>query len=111
MPNNFNDVSSLSYFMAVVAGLWGAIITYARREHNKNTINKKILLFLYDAFVTMGITILAYIGLLGAGVNELLAVAIGGVLGHQGTRSIYIVELLILERLGAKETIKEIKKL
>jgi len=111
MPhNNFNDMNIIATLIAGLAGLWGAIISFSRRDVEDFKIIRKISLFIMDMFVNVGLTLLVYLGLIGYGVNELLAVAISGFIGHQGTRSFYLAELIITEKLGAKATFEEIKK-
>jgi len=112
MPaNNFNDLNVISLIMAFFAGAWGAILNFLKRDIREIPIIKKISYFFFDMFVSMGFTLLAYLGLVGYGLNDLIAVAISGFLGHLGTRSSYLVELLIAEKLGAKSTFEEIKKM
>lgn len=108
--NNFNDIDVVAASIASLAGLWGAIISFVRRDVKDFKMIKKISLFFMDMFVNVGLTLLVYLGLVGYGVNELLAVAISGFIGHQGTRSFYLAELIITEKLGAKSTFDEVKK-
>ena len=111
MPHSsFTDMDKFATIMALLAGTWGAILSFVRRDKNNMTLTKKILFFFADMFVNIGLTMLTYIGLIGYGFNDLLAVAISGFIGHQGVRSVYLVELIIVEKLGAKATFEEIKK-
>lgn len=113
MLNNFNDFKDLnmiSILIVILAGVWGAAISFLKRENQHESIYKKIVFFFVDMFINIGLTLLTYIGLIGYGVNELLAVAISGFAGHLGTRSFYIGELIIAEKLGAKQTFAEIVK-
>jgi len=108
--NNFGDVDFISTLFAFLAGVWGATVSFIRRDVRGFSVLKKITLFFMDMFVNIGLTLLVYLGLIGYGINELLAVAISGFIGHQGTRSFYLIELIITEKLGAKATFEEIKK-
>ena len=111
MPhNNFSDVNIVSTIIAFIAGVWGAVVSFFRRDVSNFSILKKVSLFFMDMFVNVGLTLLVYLGLIGYGLNELLAVAVSGFIGHQGTRSFYLIELIITEKLGAKATFEEIKK-
>ncbi len=111
MPhNNFNDMNLVSTLIAGVAGIWGAIISFTRRDTKSFSMVRKISIFFMDMFVNVGLTLLVYLGLIGYGVNELLAVAVSGFMGHQGTRSFYLIELIITEKLGAKRTYDSIKE-
>jgi len=111
MPyNNFNDINSMSTIVAFVAGAWGAVLSFFRRDIKSFSIWKNMSFFFMDMFVNIGLTMLVYLGLIGYGINDLLAVAISGFIGHQGTRSFYLIELIITEKIGAKATFEEIKK-
>lgn len=109
MPlNSFNEIGIIPAIFAVISGVWGAVLNFVKRDTSCSSMKKKIAFFLFDMFVNMGITLLIFIGAIGYGLNELTAVAIAGFLGHQGVRSFYVMELIILEKLGAKETLKKL---
>jgi len=111
MPhNNFNDVDGAATIIAVTAGAWGAILSFLRRDLREFSMYKKLTFFITDMFINVGITLLVYLGLIGYGINDVLSVAIGGFIGHQGTRSFYLIELIITEKLGAKDTFNTIRK-
>ena len=110
MPNNFNDIDYVASLIALCAGVWGAVLNFLRRDNSTKTFVTKTVTFFIDMTVNVGITMLIYVGSVGYGFNDLLSVALAGFLGHQGTRSFYIAELLIAEKLGAKDTFEEIKK-
>ena len=111
MPaKNFHDLDDLSTFIAIVIGLWGSILSFIKRDRKDLTIFRKIAMFLLDMITNVGITLLTYFGLIGYGVDELLAVAISGFIGHQGTRGFYLIELAIADKIGSKEMLNEIKK-
>ena len=109
MPNSsFSDINIVALSIAFLAGIWGAVLNFIKRDNFLMTFSKKIAMFVMDLFVNVGLTILTYLGAIGYGMNELLAVAIGGFIGHLGTRSIYLVELIIAEKIGANQTFKVI---
>ena len=111
MPhNNFNDMDFTASTIAFITGIWGAILNFIKRDTKTHSITRKILIFIIDMIINVGITMLTYIGCVGYGFNDLISVAIAGFLGHQGTRSFYIMELIITEKVGAKNTFEEIKK-
>ena len=109
MPNNFTDIDLTASIIAFLAGIWGAVLNFVKRDTKLHSYSKKVMLFLFDMTINIGITMLIYIGCIGYGFNELISVAIAGFLGHQGTRSFYIMELIITEKLGAKATFNELK--
>ncbi|PHQ90099.1 MAG: hypothetical protein COB42_05650 [Sulfurimonas sp.] len=110
MPSNFTELDKLTTFVALCVAVGVAIASFFRRDTKNLTLGKKILIFMKDMCINIGVTMLFYIGLIGYGTADLLAVAISGFAGHQGVRSVYLVELLIAEKLGAKWTFAEITK-
>ena len=110
MPhNNFSDMDSTASIIAFLAGLWGAILNFIKRDTKLHSLSRKTFTFLIDMTINIGITMLIYIGCIGYGFNDLLSVAVAGFLGHQGTRSFYIMELIVAEKLGAKQTFNSLK--
>lgn len=108
MHNSFNDVDVTASIIAFLAGVWGAVLNFIKRDNADHSIKKKIFTFAFDFVVNIGITMLIYVGCVGYGLNDLLSVAIAGFLGHHGVRSFYIMDLIIAEKIGAKETFKQI---
>ena len=104
MQKHLSDVNTLATIIALMAGTWGAILNYSQRDTKEHSILKKISMFFMDMIINVGITMLVYLGLIGYGIGDLVAVAISGFVGHQGTRSFYLIELIIAEKLGAKKT-------
>lgn len=110
MPaNNFNELNNVATYIALMAGVWGAIVSFFKRDINGKSITIKMSLLVMDIFTNVGLTMLSYIGLMGNGVNELLSVAIAGVIGHQGTRGLYLIELIIVEKSGSNAALEEVK--
>ena len=111
MPfNHFQDMDNTASIIAAVAGVWGAILNFARRDNKTHSFFRKLMFFMFDMTVNVGITMLIYVGCVGYGFNDLVSVAVAGFLGHQGTRSLYLMELIITEKLGAQKTFDEIRK-
>ena len=112
MHNTLKDLSYLSTFVVALFGIWGAFLNYVRRsETQKQTTKKqKIIYFLTDFASSTGLAMLTFIGLQGYGVNELLSVALSGFVAHQGTRVIYVAQIIIVEKLGLNKTLDVIKE-
>jgi len=110
--NNLHDLSSLSVIIVLFFGLWGAYLNYIRRVlTNKNlTKTQKILYFFTDFASSTGFAVLTYIALQGWGINELLSVAAAGFVAHQGTRAVYLGEIMLAEKLGLEKTVDIIKE-
>ena len=113
MPyKNFNDIPPLTLLIVFLTGFWGALVNFIRREeinHNMST-KKKIFYFFVDLISSGGIACIVFLTLVGYGFNELFAVGVSGVFAHQGTKSIYLMELFIAEKLKSKKLEEEAKK-
>jgi len=111
MPDkHLSDVDNISLIFTTIIGTWGSILSFLKRERSGYSFLKAVSMFLTDMFTNIGFTILTYLGLIGYGVNELLAVSIAGFIGHQGTRAIYLAELAIADKIGSKSALEAIKK-
>ena len=103
MPHkDLNNIPHLDLIALFLIGIWGAIMNYTRRVTKEYSLIKKVLLFFLDAFTSGGIAVFSYLIIVGYLDNIYLAVGISGVLAHQGTRSFYILEQVITQKLGVK---------
>ena len=106
------DIPQILYIIVFGLGIWGAILNFFKREEDnidRNT-TQKVGIFLLDLVSSMGLSVITFISLLGLGFNELIAVAVSGWVAHQGTRAIYLVELIIADKLGSESMKEKIKK-
>jgi len=116
MPyKNLNDIPPLTGVIVFLMGLWGALVNFVHRsELDTNiSITQKITYFCIDLLSSGGIACITFLTLVGYGFNELLAVGVSGVAAHQGTKTIYFLELFFIEKLKSgksKETIENKKE-
>jgi len=103
------DIPITLYIIVFGFGIWGAILNYFKREQDgiDRTIAQKIGNFLLDMISSMGLSVLSFLSLIGLGFNEIVAVAFSGWIAHQGTRAVYLIELLIAEKVGSKKLQEE----
>jgi len=105
MYKNFNEIPTLTQIYVFLIGLWTTFINFFKREDIKQaSISKKIIAFITDLITSVGFTIITFLTLTGYGLNEVFSVGIAGFLGHQGARAAYLIELVILEKVGARKT-------
>ena len=105
-----NTIDDVSLIIPLIVGIWGSILAYLKRQRKDYTFLKSLSIFIFDMFTYIGFTLLIYLGLIGYGLNELLSVSIAGFIGHQGARAVYLVELVIADKLGSKSMAEEVKK-
>ena len=111
MPHNsFNEISPIATMLAFAAALWGTVINFARRDINKKSFLRIVVIFISDFMVSAGFTMLTYIGLVGYGLNDLLAVSVSGYMGYLGIKSSHLIELILTEKVGANKTFNYIKE-
>lgn len=111
MPfNNHNDIPNITFLVVLLLGFAGSVVNFAKRQKRGMTILNKFSLFLIDSITSGSLAVIGFYGALGMGSNELIAIAYAGAIAHQGTRALYILELIVAEKFGAKATFEEIKK-
>jgi len=110
--NNLHDLSILSTIVVIFFGVWGAFLNYIRRTETQKNLTKtqKTVYFFTDFASSTGFAVLTYIALQGWGVNELISVAAAGFVAHQGTRAVYLGEIMLAEKLGLEKTVDIIKE-
>jgi len=112
MYKNLNDLNSISLVLVTFFGAWGGFLNYLRRAktHPNYTWKQKVFHFFVDAVSVCTITVIVYLGLIGYGLNDLLAIAISGFIGHQGANAIYTIEIVLAEKFGGDEAVNVIKE-
>ena len=112
MPYSFiNDVPNKTSYIVFLFGIFGAIINYGRRKNR--TLRQRILLFISDMISSVMLSIITFTTVTGAGGTELLAVGLSGFVAHQGTRAVYLMELIIAKKFNVsleKEIATEVKE-
>jgi hypothetical protein len=105
---NLKDLGVIALIIVGLFGVWGGVLNYARRMERYNRLKKrqKIFLFGIDLISSTGLALLTHILLQGVGVPETISVAIAGYVAYRGTQAVYILQLLIAEKVGSKELIK-----
>ena len=99
-----NNIDKTPLLVVILFGVWGAFLNYTSRELDpqNRSMKVKFMHFLIDFASSTGLSMLTFLGLEGYGFNELLSVAVAGFVAHQGTRAIYLVELIITKETGVK---------
>ena len=101
MPfKHLNEVPQFNSLFVLLLGLWGAVMNYLKRKHDKYTTIKKVGFFILDVLTSGGISIVTYLVLYGYTGNEFLSVGVSGVFAHLGTRAFYIFEQIVVQKLG-----------
>ena len=121
MPHkDLHDLNYLSVTFITILSFLGAILNTKRKlkvnkEKFENYDKLKLLTFiisnvLFDALSVGSISIITYIGLIGYGMNEYIAVAIAGFLAKEGTTAIYQLKLVVAEKLHSEALMEELKQ-
>jgi len=108
---NFSDIPFVTQIIVGAIGILGAWSNYLRRDLKNLSFLQKLHLFLMDTITSSVIAMIVFFSCVGYGLNELLSVGIAGAVAHQGTRALYILELLVLEKLEADKTFEELRRL
>ena len=107
---SIKDIPTITYLIVFILGVWGTFLSYIKRENDgtERTILKKLTLFLTDLITTVGLSIITFYGAIGSGLNEILSVGLSGFVAHQGTRAIYLVELVIADKVNSNSLKEEL---
>lgn len=108
--NELKDIPLFTQVAVIITGIWGAFLNFSKREKGDVSLKLKVWWFLQDAVTSAGVSMLTFFMLIGYGVNEILAVGVSGFTGHMGARFIFIMQLALLERIGAARTFKHLKE-
>jgi len=100
MYNNFNEIPILTQIVVFAAGVWGAVINWVDRKKRGKTVMHKAGFFAFDVFATVGISIMVFLTLSGYGFNELFSVGCASFMAHYGTRSFYLIEVIIADKFN-----------
>ena len=117
---SWNSINHLSVAIVIFLAFLGAFLNSKRYcavnsdKHKQYSKTKRILRILsqilFDAISVGTISLIVYIGLIGYGVNEFLAVSIAGFLAKEGNSAIYHFKLFVAEKLGANSLVEELQK-
>ena len=111
MPyKNLNEIPLITELIIMALGIVGAIVNFAKRKERVAKLSSRLYLFFVDMITSGGLAVIGFYGASGLGMNELTAIAVSGILAHQGTRAMYLIELVFLEKAGAKQTFNEVKE-
>lgn len=119
MHRNWGNLNHFSVFVIVVLSFIGAMFNTKRYCKTNPDIHKKtkaktlmiIIGHLLFDFVSIGsISLIVYLGLIGYGINDLLAVAISGFLAKEGNTALYQLKIVIADKIGSEALMHELKK-
>ena len=103
MPHkDIKDLNDITNIIVLIAGIWGAMMNYFKRDKSRYNIFRRLGLFMFDMISSAGIAIMVYVLVMGYYDNELIAVGMAGFFAHLGTRSFYILEQIVSQKLGVK---------
>ena len=99
MPySSLEEIPKNTGLIVFLFGIIGAIINYGRRKNK--SFKQKALLFFSDMVSSVMLSIVTFTTVVGSGGSELLAVGLAGFVSHQGTRAVYLLELIIAKKLN-----------
>ena len=106
-PDNY---TMFDWIILSVVAFWASMSAFLQRDLTKYNFKKKVYFALQDFIISSGTTYLVAIGLISYGFSQGISIALGGFIGHKATRYAYLFELILTEKLGAKQTFDTIKK-
>jgi len=106
----FKEMNIIGIFITLFLSFVGSIVNFLRRDFKNKSVSYKIIIFIVDAISSMSIGIMTFMIAQGYGLNELLSCGLASFFGHQGTRAVYLMEIIIAEKLGSKKALEKIEK-
>ena len=101
MPySSLNEIPEKTGLIVFLFGIVGAIINYGRRKNK--TFKQRVILFISDMISSVMLSIITFTTVVGFGGTELLAVGLAGFVAHQGTRAVYLMELIIAKKFNVE---------
>jgi len=92
--NNLTDIEIIPILIVAIIGVWGSIVNYQKRHTVGFTVLRKIVTFIIDTLASIGLAIFTFMLAQGYQLNELVSIGVAGVFAHQGTRGLYLIELI-----------------
>ena len=101
MPiQNLNEIPEKTTIFVILLGLFGSIVNYSKRKDKP--LAQRIFLFVSDLISSVMLSVITFTSVIGMGGSEILAVGLAGFVAHQGTRAIYLIEIIIAKRFGVE---------
>ena len=95
---HLNDLEPKEMFAAIVVFVISGLINFLRRDLRGKPLYKRLYFFVQDTVASGSLAVFAGSIVLAHTDNFIFALGAGGIVGHIGTRSIYILELIIAEK-------------
>ena len=99
---HLKDTPPLIVYLLGIFIIWGGVTNYIRRTKDNEPLFTKLGLMVLDIFISGGTALIAYTGLIGSGFTQEFSVAVAGVASHFGVRTIYLLELVIAEKINSR---------
>ena len=110
MPHrDFRNLDKLPIIFVIAASILSGVLQFLQKKQ-KFTFKQAIVRFFIDTTTNLIIGVSAYLAMIGYDLNNVLAAGISSLIAHNGTRAIFLMELIIADKLGsksAKEAIME----
>lgn len=100
----------IGVFITLFLSFVGSIVNFLRRDFKGKSIPYKLAIFAVDAISSMSIGVMTFLIAQGYGLNEILSCGLASFFGHQGTRAVYLIEIIIAEKVGSKKALEKIEK-
>ena len=101
MPySSLNEIPEKTSLFVFLLGLFGSVVNYTKRKNK--TLGQRLFLFISDLISSVMLSVITFTSVVGLGGSEILAVGLAGFVAHQGTRAIYLIEIIIAKKFGVE---------
>jgi len=107
---NINQLGLLDYIIVGFSILLSGIGSYVRRDLSSFSIKRKLTVLLIDVVGSVSIGVTVFLLVYGWTENMILGAGIASAFGHIGTRGVYLMELMIAEKLKSEAMMEAIEE-
>ena len=100
-PDPGNGVSWWSVFLALLLSAWGGAVSYLHRV-SRGKLRCSIREFTIEIFTSLFAGMIVFFISVSFGVPPWAAGALSGLGGHAGTRTIFLLQSLVMKRMDSK---------
>ena len=107
---NINQLGLLDYIVVGFSIILSGLGSFIRRDISSIPLKKKLTVLLIDIIGSISIGVTVFLLVFGWSDNMVLSAGIASAFGHIGTRGVYLMELMIAEKLKSEAMMEAIEE-
>jgi len=106
---HINEFGIIDYIVVGFSILFSGIGSFVRRDLSSLSIRRKLSMLIIDLIGSTSIGITVFLLVYGWSENMILSAGIASAFGHIGTRGVYLMELMIADKLNSDSMRKAVE--